>query len=251
MGRGQRAGDSTIIAAPREAAVGAPATLRPQGNVWLTSLTVTLGGEQLQVDGERHAPVGELRFPEGSLVAFCGVPGVGKSTLADRVLPADTEMICVDELANELAQRDSRLAALEPQELWMRAFGELWQRLDASLERGQTTVVHLTGLKYWQQRGLARHAQRAGRPCHMILLDGDTDTCVDGQRARGFRQVPNERMDVYAEELAMLKLDIVDRFDDDSYDAVKQVGMPVFASVTVLDRPAADQLQRVSFESVA
>ncbi|MEY6568576.1 ATP-binding protein, partial [Streptomyces sp. PGLac3x] len=53
------------------------------------------------------------------------------------------------------------------------------------LRSGRSVVVHDCGTQRWVRHWLACEARRRGRTLHMVFLDVDPDTALDGQRARG------------------------------------------------------------------
>jgi predicted kinase len=134
--------------------------LRPAGVTWL--------GEG---DG-----VADLRVGAGDLVIVGGPPGAGKSTLARATLDdsAGVALVDPDDVRAELGAARGAPAAAVP---WPEALAEAERRLATALAGGGGAVCVTTALRHGHRVGLARHATRAGRAAHLVLLDTPEHVC--------------------------------------------------------------------------
>ena len=162
-----------------------------------------------------------LRYPAGALGAIGGPPGAGKSTLAARVVDA------------------GRVPVLDPDELrdgrdWPAALAAWRTALGAALDAGGAVAV-TTALREGHRLGLAKTAAAAGAPAHLVLLDADAGTCRAGRAAQGAPRISDGLFEHLLAEWAAYRR------------ALEGLGDPApFASITVLDRPAADRVRRIA-----
>ena len=75
----------------------------------------------------------------------------------------------------------------------------------------------------------------AGAPAHLVLLDADAGTCRAGRAAQGAPRISDGLFEHLLAEWAAYRR------------ALRDLGDPApFASITVLDRPAADRVRRIA-----
>jgi hypothetical protein len=105
-----------------------------------------------------------------------------------------------------------------------------------ALLQGHAVLAHTRGT--WPQilYGFARLARRHGTDMHLILLDVSPQVARAGQHARG-RAVTATTFARHRRRWRVL------------IERARTGGMPPAASLTVLDRPAADLLHRIRFDA--
>ena len=92
-----------------------------------------------------------------------------------------------------------------------------------------------TALREGHRLGLAKTAAAAGAPAHLVLLDADAGTCRAGRAAQGAPRISDGLFEHLLAEWAAYRR------------ALQGLGDPApFASITVLDRPAADRVRRIA-----
>ena len=162
-----------------------------------------------------------LRYPAGALLAIGGPPGAGKSTLAARVVER-TPVLDPDATRGATgADWDDALAA--------------WRAdLRATLSAGRGAVAVTTALRHGHRLGLAKAAAAAGVPAHLLLLDADADLCRAGRAAQGAQRISDGLFEHLLREWQAFR-----RTLEAASDASP------FASIAILDREAADRLQRI------
>ncbi|MEU6040160.1 ATP-binding protein [Actinomadura sp. NPDC047616] len=172
-----------------------------------------------------------------------GLPGAGKSTLLDRLYGLrgnETQPVP----AGDARVIDSRQA----RNWWGRYLGPLPQRarvplvhtthvwrIARAVVEGHDVVAHTRGTWPHLLHGFAWLARRRGGDVHMILLDVDPVTARAGQFQRG--RVLTET--TYRRHCRRWH-PLIERARSGAY--------PRAASVTVLDRSAADLLKAIHFE---
>jgi hypothetical protein len=196
----------------------------------------------MQLDApERDAPADPavLRLPPAALLVVAGVPGAGKTTLLSRV-DAPGSLVLDPEPIRARFQR--RLGPL-PYRLWrplVHAGHGLRVLLALPGRRG--LIVHETGTRGWRRRLLAALARRFGRTAHLLLLDVSADDALAGQRRRR-RAMRRSAFATHWRNWRRLRAGIPTpggpRSDSPGLRAEG------WASVRLLDRPAADRLVRV------
>ncbi|MEV6050529.1 AAA family ATPase [Streptomyces sp. NPDC052107] len=204
--------------------------------------TVTTG---IAVPGQRRAPapvVRDLRdraghgpralvFGPRDLVVITGLPGSGKSTLMHRAVAGRR----ID--SQDTRDRwDTRAPRFLPYALY-RPLVRLahYAGLRRALRTGEGVVVHDCGTQPWVRAWLAREARRRGGTLHLLLLDVTPETAQEGQRERG-RGVSAYAFRRHRRTTARLLA------------AVERGELPAGCGAGVLlDRPAADALQGITF----
>jgi predicted kinase len=164
-----------------------------------------------------------LRYPAGSLVVIGGPPGAGKSTLAARV---------VDRARVPVLDPDATRAALDVE--WEEALAAWRADLRAALSAGTGAVAVTTALRHGHRLGMTKAAAAAGVPAHLVLLDASDEVCRAGRAAQGDARIPDGLFEHLLREWAAFRR------------ALSTARDPApFASVTIVDRAAADRLRRV------
>ena len=190
------------------------------------------------------APTKDLRYPAGSLVLLAGLPGAGKSTLLARLY-----RVRGDEIGPVTADGIRVIDSRQSRNWWARYLGpvpprmrtplvhvtHVW-RIARALVQGHGVLAHTRGT--WPQilYGFAWLARRRGTAMHLILLDVSPQTARAGQHARG-RAVTATTFALHRRRWRVL------------IDRAHTGALPQAASVTVLDRPAADFLHSIRFDA--
>jgi energy-coupling factor transporter ATP-binding protein EcfA2 len=190
------------------------------------------------------APAEDLRYPAGSLVLLAGLPGAGKSTLLARLY-----RVHGDETGPVTADGVRVIDSRQSRNWWARYLGpvpprmrtplvhvtHVW-RIARALLQGHGVLAHTRGT--WPQilYGFAWLARRRGTDMHLILLDVSPQVARTGQHARG-RAVTATTFARHRRRWRVL------------VDRARTGGVPPAASVTVLDRPAADLLHSIRFDA--
>ncbi|MFI8960704.1 AAA family ATPase [Streptomyces sp. NPDC053493] len=176
-----------------------------------------------------------LTFAAGDVVVVSGLPGAGKSTLMARAARGRA----VD--SQDTRERwEARLPRFLPYALW-RPFARIahYAGLRRVLRSGAGVIVHDCGTQSWVRGWLAREARRRGAALHLILLDVEPGTARAGQRSRG-RGVSGYAFARHRRAVGRLV-------------RTAEAGAlpPGCASVTLLDRDAADALRKIGFREAA
>ncbi|MFD7975769.1 AAA family ATPase [Streptomyces sp. NPDC059071] len=176
-----------------------------------------------------------LTYAAGDVVVVSGLPGAGKSTLMSRA----AEGRAVD--SQHTRERwEQRLPRFLPYAVY-RPFARIahYAGLRRALRTGAGVIVHDCGTQSWVRGWLAREARRRGVALHLILLDVDPGTARAGQRERG-RGVSSYAFARHRRAVGRLV-------------RTAEAGAlpPGCASVTLLDRAAADTLRKIGFRDVA
>ncbi|MGW5423983.1 AAA family ATPase [Streptomyces sp. NPDC003943] len=175
-----------------------------------------------------------LSFAAGDIVVVSGLPGAGKSTLLGRA--ADGRAV---DSQDTRERWEARLPRFLPYALY-RPLARLahYAGLRRVLRSGAGVVVHDCGTQSWVRGWLARAARRRGAALHLILLDVDPALALAGQRSRG-RGVSGYAFARHRRAVGRLV-------------RTAEAGAlpPGCASVTLLDRDAADALRKIGFREV-
>jgi AAA domain len=122
-----------------------------------------------------------LRLPPAGMLVVAGVPGAGKTTLLSRVDAAGSQILDPESIRGRYARWLSRL----PYRLWRPlVHAEHYLRLLLALPGRAGLVVHETGTRAWRRRLLTFTASRFGRTAHLLLLDVNAETALQGQHRR-------------------------------------------------------------------
>ena len=182
-------------------------------------------------------PVGPavLRLPPAALLVVAGVPGAGKTTLLSRVDVPGSLVLDPEPVRARL----ERLVGALPYRLWRplvhagHGLRVLW-----ALPGRTGLVVHDTGTRGWRRRLLVGLARRCGRSGHLLLLDVSAEAALDGQRRR--RRAMARA--AFATHWRRLRAGLPTVGEPGDARGLHDEG---WASVRLLDRPAADRLARV------
>ncbi|MFF3437451.1 AAA family ATPase [Streptosporangium sp. NPDC002721] len=190
-----------------------------------------------------RSSVEDLRYPAGSLVLLAGLPGAGKSTLLDRLYGLrgdEREPVRAGE-ARVIDSRQSRnwwaryLGPVPPRARIPLVHTTHVVRIARALLKGHAVVAHTRGTWPHILYGFAWLARRVGSEVHLILLDVEPRLAREGQLSRG-RVVTSA---TFARHCRRWRV-IIDR--------ARRGTFPPAASVTILDRPAADLLRAIRFD---
>jgi protein phosphatase len=122
--------------------------------------------------------------PSRALVVLIGPSGSGKSTFAARHF-RETEVVSSDR-CRALVSDDEGDQSATPA-----AFRVLHAILDERLRRGRRAVVDATNLHQADRRRLLELAWRYGRPTVAVVFDVPAWVCLERNRRRGERVVPD------------------------------------------------------------
>ncbi|MEO3807393.1 AAA family ATPase [Sphaerisporangium sp. B11E5] len=187
----------------------------------------------------------ELRYPAGSLVLLAGLPGAGKSTLLQRLYDMNGDET-LPLVAGDVRVVDSRQA----RNWWARFLGPVPPRVRTPLVHathvariaravlhGHAVVAHTRGTWPHILHGFAWLTRRRGAATHVILLDVPPQTARAGQYSRG-RVVTDATFARHCRRWQALVA------------AVRATGtIAPAASITLLDREAADRLHTIRFDA--
>ncbi|GAT64493.1 ATP-binding cassette domain-containing protein [Planomonospora sp. ID91781] len=188
--------------------------------------------------------VRDLAYPAGSLVLLTGLPGAGKSTLLDRLygLRGDETGPVAAGGAQVIDSRQSRawwaprLSSLPVRLRTPVVHTTHMARIVRALLAGHAVVAHSRGTWPHILYGLAWIARLNGTGLHLIMLDVEPKTAREGQVTRG-RVVAGP---LFARHCRRWRT-LVAR--------ARTGALPPAASVTILDRPAADLLRAIRFDA--
>jgi predicted kinase len=196
----------------------------------------------MQLDApERDVPrdPAVLRLPPAALLVVAGVPGAGKTTLLSRIDAPGSLVLDPEPIRARLARRLGPL----PYRLWRPlVHAEHVARVLRALPGGSGLIVHDTGTRGWRRWLLAALAHRFGRGSHLLLLDVPAETALEGQRERR-RALGPAAFAAHWRRWRRLR----DGLSGPAGPGTAGAGLAAegWASVRLLDRPAADRLDRV------
>jgi hypothetical protein len=203
---------------------------------------------------ERDVPADPvvLRLPAAALLLVAGVPGAGKTTLLSRLDAPGSLVLDPEPVRDRLA----RLLGPLPYRLWRPLVHAIhFLRVLLALPGRRGLVVHDTGTRGWRRRLLVGLARRFGRTGHLLLLDVSAEAALEGQRRRR-RAMSGSAFATHWRNWRRLRAELADPGDPGRDPAGGRAELPAtgvpaslraegWASVRLLDRPAADRLARV------
>jgi AAA domain len=208
---------------------------------------------------ERDVPADPavLRLPPAALLVVAGVPGAGKTTLLSRVDAPGSLVLDPEPIRDRYLRRLGRL----PYRLWRPlVHAEHFARVLLALPGRTGLIVHDTGTRGWRRRLLIGLARRLGRSGHLLLLDVTAEAALEGQRRRR-RALRHSAFATHWRNWRQLRAELpaataggathADQATlgaDPSADPAGLAGEG-WASVRLLDRPAADRLRRITIPS--
>jgi hypothetical protein len=187
-----------------------------------------------------------LRLPPAALLVVAGVPGAGKTTLLSRV-DAPGSLVLDPE---PIRARFQRLLGPLPYRLWRPlVHAEHGLRVLLALPGRRGLIVHDTGTRGWRRRLLVALARRLGRTAHLLLLDVSAEDALEGQRRRR-RAMRRSAFATHWRNWRHLRAE-VPVADGPGAGGPEPSGLRAegWASVRLLDRPAADRLVGVVIPS--
>jgi AAA domain len=180
-----------------------------------------------------------LRLPPAALLVVAGVPGAGKTTLLARIVAPGSLVLDPEPIRARL----QRLLHPVPYRLWRPLVhaGHLLRVLLA-LPGPSGLIVHDPGTRGWRRRLLVGLARGCGRSGHLLLLDVSAETALEGQRRRR-RSLRRSAFATHWRNWRRLRAELSGPGDPDADPA--GLHAEGWASVRLLDRPAAGHLHRV------
>jgi AAA domain len=263
--RAQVAASTASAAVPLERRLGKPnlAPLRRlSAGAAIVAAMMKLEATERDVPGDPAV----LRLPRAALLVVAGVPGAGKTTLLARVLAPGSLVLDPEPIRARFSRRLGRL----PYRLWRPlVHAEHFLRVLLALPGRTGLIVHDTGTRGWRRRLLVTLARRCGRTGHLLLLDVTAEAALEGQRRRR-RTLPRSAFATHWRNYRRLRATLTTptapggeeaRGDPASLQApgdapgLQPLGDPDadptglhaegWASVRLLDRPAANALHRI------
>jgi len=230
--RTQAAAAASHATASLERRPGNPA---PRALLRRLSTGVASVADMMQLDAPgRDVPADPavLRLPPAALLVVAGVPGAGKTTLLSRIDAAGALVLDPESVRARYERRLGRL----PYRLWRPlVHAQQGLRVLAALPGRAGLVVHDTGTRGWRRRLLAGLARACGRSGHLLLLDVSAEAALDGQRRRR-RTLRASAFATHWRNWRRLRADLL---------TPSRLRAEGWASVLLLDRPAADRVRRV------
>jgi hypothetical protein len=214
----------------------------------------------MQLDApERDVPASPsvLRLPRAALLVVAGVPGAGKTTLLSRIDAPGSLVLDPEPIRARFQRRLGRV----PYRLWRPlVHAEHSLRILVALPGPSGLIVHDTGTRGWRRRLLVDLARRCGRTGHLLLLDVTADAALEGQRRRR-RSLRRSSFASHWHHWRQLRAEVstpsnpsappalagpsgLARSGDPDADPSGLHGEG-WTSIRLLDRPAANRLQRV------
>jgi predicted kinase len=176
-----------------------------------------------------------LRLPPAALLVVAGVPGAGKTTLLSRIAAPGSRVLDPEPIRARL----QRLLEPVPYRLWRPlVHAEHALRVLLALPGPSGLIVHDTGTRGWRRRLLTGLARRWGRTAHLLLLDVSAEAALEGQRRRR-RTLRRSAFATHWHNWRRLRAELSSPAGGPGLDAEG------WASVRLLDRPAANHLHRV------
>jgi protein phosphatase len=125
-----------------------------------------------------------LAIPDSALVVLIGPSGAGKSTFAGRHF-GPTEVVSSD-FCRALVSGDENNIAATPA-----AFRVLHAIARERLKLGRIAVIDATSVRPVSRKPLVVLARKHRRPCFAIAFDLPVELCLERNRARADRTVPD------------------------------------------------------------
>ena len=208
----------------------------------------------MQLDApERDVPASPpvLRLPRAALLVVAGVPGAGKTTLLSRIDAPGSLVLDPEPIRVRFQRRLGRV----PYRLWRPlVHAEHTLRILVALPGPSGLIVHDTGTRGWRRRLLVGLARRCGRTGHLLLLDVTAAAALEGQRRRR-RTLRRSSFASHWHNWRQLRAEVSSPGDPSALPALAGPGDPDadpsglhgegWTSIRLLDRPAANRLQRV------
>lgn len=186
-----------------------------------------------------------LRYPPGSLVILTGLPGAGKTTLLQRLynlastetapVTAGPAVVVIDSHQSRLHWATRLRHAPKPLRGAI-VFATHLLRIRRALQAGHAVVAHNRGCATPILYGFAHLARLHRTTLHLLLLDVPPAQAVAGQHARGRIVTPRTFARHHRRWQALLT-------------QVNNGDPTPAASARVLDRPAADRLEALHFDT--
>jgi AAA domain len=196
----------------------------------------------MQLDApERDVPASPavLRLPRASLLVVAGVPGAGKTTLLSRIDAPGSVVLDPEPIRARLQRRLGQV----PYRLWRPlVHADHFVRVLVALPGPSGLIVHDTGTRGWRRRLLVGLAHRCGRTGHLLLLDVTAEAALEGQRRRR-RALRRSAFATHWRNWDQLRAELP--ASGDPADDPTGLQAEGWSSVRLLDRPAADRLQRI------
>jgi AAA domain len=195
---------------------------------------------------ERDAPAGPvdpavLRLPPAALLVVAGVPGAGKTTLLSRIEAPGSVVLDPEPIR---ARLQGLLGSL-PYRLWRPlVHAEHGLRVLLALPGPSGLIVHDTGTRGWRRRLLVGLARLVGRSGHLLLLEVSAEAALEGQRRRR-RAMPRAAFATHWRNWRRLRAQLPAPGEPGHAADASGLHAEGWASVRLLDRPAADRLARV------
>jgi AAA domain len=202
----------------------------------------------MQLDApERDVPASPavLRLPRAALLVVGGVPGAGKTTLLSRVDAPGSLVLDPEPIRARFRRRLGRV----PYRLWRPlVHAEHFLRVLVALPGRSGLIVHDTGTRGWRRRLLVGLARRCGRTGHLLLLDVTAEAALEGQRRRR-RTLRRSSFATHWRNWHRLRAELsgpagLGGSGDPEADP-SGLHAEGWTSIRLLDRPAANGLQRI------
>jgi hypothetical protein len=195
---------------------------------------------------ERDVPADPavLRLPPAALLVVAGVPGAGKTTLLSRVDAPGS--LVLDPEPIRVRYRYLGWLGRVPYRLWRPlVHAEHLARVLLALPGRTGLIVHDTGTRGWRRRLLAGLARRWGRSGHLLLLDVTAEAALEGQRRRR-RALRRSAFATHWRNWRQLRAELPAGPSADPGADPAGLAAEGWASVRLLDRPAADRLRQIA-----
>jgi protein phosphatase len=172
-----------------------------------------------------------LAIPDPALVVLIGPSGAGKSTFAARHF-SPTEIVSSDFCRALVSGDESNIAATPA------AFRVLHAIARERLRLGQIVVVDATSVRTVSRRPLIALARKRDRPAVAIAFDLPLELCLQRNRLRAGRMVPDEVVRRQHEQMARSRPGL----DREGFDLVYVLASAESADSAVIDREARTEV---------